>query len=285
MKKIHVFITLSFLITVALDARNYTGPLDLRMSPRAGLTDAPLGTLSQLLDIAALADVIEVVEPADGKDGHIKVRVINPIWGCTNSQEVLILKEDPWGGKYSEMYSPRLREAYQQREGHIEFYPTNHSRIVFAVYALPPLQYCVDPHDGGLIEIPCIYPRRWKPADWKLPPDPEVFLAPESLCSFFTFNRSWWYDGYQDNLPYAHLTNLVRAARVERNWTNYYHILRGAVPTPASPRVWQDSFTDIDRLTNPATRSQYDYIANDPLFPAEMRERLEFNEKYVIDDD
>ena len=66
-----------------------------------------------------------------------------------------------------------------------------------------------------------------------------------------------------------HLTNLVHAARMERNWTNYYHIVRDAVPTPASPRVWEDSFRDIDELLLWATQAQFEYMANDPLFPAE----------------
>ena len=65
------------------------------------------------------------------------------------------------------------------------------------------------------------------------------------------------------------MTNLVHAARVERNWTNYYHIIRDAVPNSASPRVWQDSFNDIGALLRRSTQAQFDYIMNDPLFPAE----------------
>jgi len=88
----------------------------------------------------------------------------------------------------------------------------------------------------------------------------------------YTHVREWWYDGYQNNLPYIHLTNFVHAARVERNWTNYYHALRDAIPTTASPRVWQDSYWDFFELFLRASQAQFDYIMNDPLFPAEIHE-------------
>ena len=83
--------------------------------------------------------------------------------------------------------------------------------------------------------------------------------------------RSWWYDGYQDDLPYTHLTNLVHVARRERNWTNYYHVVRDAIPTPSSPRVWMDAYTDMHQLLRDATEAQFEYMSNDPLFPAECQ--------------
>jgi hypothetical protein len=63
----------------------------------------------------------------------------------------------------------------------------------------------------------------------------------------------------------------VRAARVERNWTNFYHLVRDNIPSP-SPRVWRDSWSDLDWLMMMGNHSQFDFMFDDPLFPTECRE-------------
>jgi hypothetical protein len=62
---------------------------------------------------------------------------------------------------------------------------------------------------------------------------------------------------------------------VERNWTNFYHIVRDKVPTPSAPRVWLDSFDDIYELLVYASQAQFEYMMNDPLFPAELQEDMQ----------
>jgi hypothetical protein len=115
--------------------------------------------------------------------------------------------------------------------------------------------------------------RQWTPKVWNQPSVPPTNIITQVDIPYLWGNaRSWWYDGYQDNLPLVHLTNLLYSAQVERNWTNYYHKVRDAIPTPASPRVWQDSYNDIFDLLLYATMDQMDYMMNDSLFPPEYHE-------------
>jgi len=246
MKKLLTFVALGTTLAFA-DLQN-SSSRDERKPPGINDFDHTLGWLAQVMDVAAVADIIEdVTEPKKWPDissGYFKVRVVTPIYGCTNGQEIVLRKYDPQTAEgYVEYYDPNY-----------EYNPTNNSRIVF---------FADHFESRG--------PYSWTPKVWKQPPEPETIMPStwEPLLDHWT--RQWWYDGdYQ--LPFTHLTNLLHAARVERNWTNYYHILRDAVPTPASPRVWQDSFYDICDLLKRATEAQFQYILNDPLFPAEMHE-------------
>ena len=54
-------------------------------------------------------------------------------------------------------------------------------------------------------------------------------------------------------------TSLIHVTRCERNWTNYYYVVGDTVPSPASPRVWQDSFYDIAELLLRSTQEQFDF--------------------------
>jgi len=257
-KLITTFLTLTLFAGFVIAGFYYEGPRDERMPPGYNDYDLTLGWLVQNNNVAALADVIEDVElTPDPPHGFFKVRVVNAIFGCTNGQELVIAKSNPNMPDTPPIYDPLF-----------EYYPTNHSRIVFAART---------PFSGttGL--------RHWRAAEWKMPPQPDILVSTtdDRRAMMYGFTRSWWYEDYQDGLPYTHFTNLVRAARVERNWTNYYHIVRDAVPTPASPRIWGDSYKDITELLHTVTREQYDYMLNDPLFPDEGREYLErFEERF-----
>ena len=257
MKKIITFLTLATSLSIVV--HSYTGPEDERMPPGVNGTYASLGTLTQIMGVAAVADVFEIAEPDPNmdniqlKDGWLKVRVTHAIYGCTNNQEILIRKQDP----STNIYGVKL-EIPNEYDPLFEYYPTNHSRIVFVG---------VSSDTRRVI--------RWTAKDWKLPPLPEIIISTSTNKPCFlpgVFTRSWWYEDYQDGLLTTHFTNLVHAARVEHNWTNYYHIVRDAVPTPASPRIWQDSFWDVWQLMSSATQSQFDFMLNDPLFPNELRE-------------
>jgi len=251
MKKTLTTLTLALFVSFVWSAWDYHGPDDERTPEWLGFNPA-LGDYARTMAVGAVADVIEDVTEwttpiAPGHPaylfGHLKVRVVTPIYGCTNGQEIVLIKSDP---------RPSGRELPKDFDPNFEYYPTNNSRIVFATTTSHNL---------------------WTPKIWKQPPEPEVILSPDDKPILYNSTRQWWYDGWQDNVPYTHLTNLVHVMRVERNWTNYYHAVRDAVPTPASPRVWQDSFYDMSDLLWYATEAQFQYILNDPLFPAEMRER------------
>jgi len=245
-KIITSLLALALTTTFIMAAWNYTGPEDKRMPPGQNYFNYTLGWLAQLNDVSGLADVIEDggVTP-EHPFGYLKVHIVNAIYGCTNGQEFVISKED----------------QYIKTEFHIdydplfEYYPTNNSRIVFAAITTYPTNYPV-----------------FTVKDWKSLPLPEVIWTPTNNPGWmFGFTRSWWYENYQDGLPYMHFTNLVHTTRIERNWTNFYYICRDAVPTPTSSRVWMDSYDDIYELLLGATQAQYEFMMNDPLFPSECQ--------------
>jgi len=257
MNKCFTFLTATTVLAgIIFASLHYEGPEDVRMPHYMFHMHESLGWLAQIMDVGAKADVFEDGAPTpEYPHGYLKINVVNAIYGCTNGQELVIIKADIGSTKdpTHPYYDPDL-----------EYYPTNNSRIVFA----GPARY--------LSTV-----KYWTPKDWNLPPQPEIIMTPTNHpVIFYGFTRSWWYDGYQDNLPYTHLTNLVRAVRTERNWTNYYHAVRDAVPTPASPRVWQDSWYDIIKLLINASQTQFDFILNDPLFPAEMQEMRQYIYEY-----
>ena len=279
----------TFFATLGVVAWNSTVPLDERMPPTRSYYELTLGHFARTMAVGAVADVIEGVAPLEypdwyypemdeeiGRDpetgevirlpnyqhGYIKVRVVTPIYGCTNGQEIVLLKIDP--------RPPERNMAFWNPD--FEYFPTNHSRIVFAAIIHAP------PYEVITGKLP---PAWWTPKKWKQPPDPEIIFTPvdePTLAdepALYGMTRNWWYEGYQDNLPYTHLTNLVQAARREHNWTNYYHVVRDAVPTPSAPRIWTDSYLDIIDLLCRASQAQFEYMMNDPLFPAEYQDMLQ----------
>ena len=250
MKKI-LFITLSIFTTgLATTAWVYNGPWDERMPPGHNNYEATIGFYAQNLTMAAVADVI-VDTPHDDhydpeqpyKTGSITVRVVNAIYGCTNGQEIVLKKDDPIWGDMRQNYDPNF-----------EYFPTNNSRIVV-----------IGTGDGGRPQ--------YKLEKWNTPPEPEVIVSTNDWLSIEHFTRSWWYDGYQDNLPYIHLTNLVQVTRRERNWTNSYHIVRDSVPNPSN-RVWKDSFHDLEMLYIYGSPEQIKHMYNDPLLDNDVRTNL-----------
>jgi len=78
---------------------------------------------------------------------------------------------------------------------------------------------------------------------------------------------SWFYPDDEDGLPFAYFTNVLHTLRVERNWTNYYGMVRDGMGSP-SPSVRQDAYWDLRRLVIYGTLDQLFYMRDDPLFPA-----------------
>jgi hypothetical protein len=264
MKIFFIFTTLALVFLPGFADYNYTGPLDERMPQYRTIGHGTLGYFARHADAVGVMDVIEVGEPhpdafdyltalehngfcPDDAFSYAKVRVVNALYGCTNGQELVIWKDYPL---------PTDRQI-SQHDLDLEYFPTNHSRIVCVVIGVNPIRITAE----------------YTPKVWKQTPEPIPIITQENKPEFWFEPRCWWYDGYQDNLPLVHLTNLLHSAQVERNWTNYYHKVRDAIPTPASPRVWSDSFSDMSELLHNATQAQFDYIINDPLFPAECLDR------------
>ena len=249
MKIFFTFFTLTLVAMLGIAAWDYTGPRDERVPPTMTATQNTLGWLARNASAVAVMDVIATgTNHVDSEFGYIKTRVVNALYGCTNGQELVILKI------HTNPYEMRILEEY----ANFAYDPTNNSRIVGAVVAEHPAR-----------ELPI-----WTPQIWKQSAEPETIVSSTNTFVLWGHTRSWWPDGCQDNLPFTHLTNLLHTTQGQRNWTNYYHTLRDAVPTPASPRVWQDSFYDISELLRRATQEQYEYIMNDPLLPVELQERV-----------
>jgi hypothetical protein len=251
MKIIITLSTLAMVTILGMAAYNYIGPEDERLPPGTNPKTDTLGFYARSADAVAVLDVIGVSDThPDSGFGCVTGRVVNALHGCTNGQELVILKVSVGADSPIETgYDPNF-----------EYFPTNNSRIVCAIITRNP------PH---------LLPT-WTPKVWKQPPVPSTNIISQASLPFLWGDaRSWWYDGYQDNLPLVHLTNLLYSAQVECNWTNFYHKVRDAIPAPVSPRVWQDAFCDMSELLLRATQTQFDYIMNDPLLPAECQDRVQ----------
>ena len=248
MKKILTILSTIACVSLVLCELDYTGPKDtsIPLEIQYSSSTSTLGRHARYMDVIAMADVIEDNGPSPGYEvGSIKVRVVNPVYGCTNGQEFVVTKK---------RYQFVNGDYY---DGTFNFYPTNNSRIVFT----------------GIINFNQDF-KPWKAQTWKTPTEPEVIIVQtNNPCHFDNFSRSWWYENYQGGLPYTQLTNLVRVTRFERNWTNYYYLCRDNIPNPASPRVWQDACYDLDNLMTHASDSQFEFMFNDPLFPADCRDK------------
>jgi len=120
----------------------YTGPRE-----ESAMSDVncivTLGFFAHAMSVGAVADVIGVEpETSEYPHGFLTVRVVNTIYGCTNGQELVLVKEET-------AYNP-------------DYYPTNNSQIVFAGIAM-----------GSNF--------KWgvsAPPKWKLPAEPEIIHSP-----------------------------------------------------------------------------------------------------------
>ena len=262
MKKILTLTTLTLFTGLGIAAwNNYAGPQEERISPAEKNFEYTLGWYAQNASAVAVMDVIDTsTNHPNSKFGHVTVRVVNALYGCTNGQEFVILKCNPnhEGGLLSLIPQSEFDE--------FGCFPTNNSRIVCAFTTQSLERSSLD----------------WTPKVWKLPPQPETIVSPTNTVYLRGDIHCWWPDGYQDNLP---LTHLVHAARVERNWTNYYHLCRDAINLPSpSELVYRNAVFDLGKLATGATRSQFDFIMNDPLLPELCRDWLEERRRFVIDD-
>ena len=70
----------------------------------------------------------------------------------------------------------------------------------------------------------------------------------------------------------------MQVVRVKPNWENYYKLCRDGLSS-TSIRVAEDAFYDFLNLIFNATDEQVQFMKNDPLFPEEFAEALEFQER------
>ena len=176
------------------------------------VSDTTLGTLARGSDIIGVGVVSNLA------DDHFTVTVDHALVGSTNGQSIVVYTL----GDHAEPVIGDRRD----NPGWDVYFPTNNSRIVFAVFT----------NEQGLAGQNTL---RW-------------------------LNRSWWYPERDDGLLFTQFTNVIQAVRFDRNWTNYFYLCRDGANS-ASNRVREDSFWDLRSICRYATDEQMQFILNDPL--------------------
>ena len=87
------------------------------------------------------------------------------------------------------------------------------------------------------------------------------------------YNHAWFSPNADNGLIFNYTTNIIYTLRTERNWTNYYEVVRNGVTSP-SERVSEDSKFDLLGLIQFADPAQLLFMKNDPLFPVELKDLL-----------
>ena len=189
-------------------------------------------TLGQL---APYSDFIGVGQVTQTAELHFTVTVDHALVGCTNGASIVIY------GAFEGIdgfYPPRDRDPY---------FPTNQSRIVFAA-TTNKFEYWPGRMFWNSTEIPI----------------PTVPRYPYERPTLRWLNRSWWNVDRDDGVLFTQFTNVLQAVRFDRNWTNYFHLVRDG-KTSTSNRVREDSFWDIFNLGLMASPARRAIMLADPL--------------------
>ena len=229
------------------------------------------GRLVCMTELGGIGEVIDRGRNTEHDRDFYRVCVTKPLWGCTNNQIVTIMEDDVKVYHFEAFYTYTKGEGDDEYEWEtatkpvlevpsrpsIDVYPTNQSHIVF----------CVTKNE---------YAEKtsyWN-HDWNVFGSNFVDKVMLPYYQPYYTTRSWWYVDYEDGIPTTFFTNLVQATHTQRNWTNYYEVLRDNRLSTSS-RVKEDVKIDFGTLTDKATLEQLEYMRDDPLFPAGLRTWLE----------
>ena len=179
--------------------------------------------------LARYSDVISVGSVNNLEDTQFTVTVDYAVAGCTNDA-VVVVHDVPFGliGK----------------DGINVYRPKSNNWIVFAAYTN------VFRHNMRMF--------------WN---SQEIPIQPRKIYSDYQMdflNRSWWPVERDDVVLFTQFTNIIQAVRVDRNWTNYFELVRDGL-TSTSDRVREDSFWDMGVLCFYGTHAQRAIILADPL--------------------
>ena len=199
-----------------------------------------LGPLARYSDIIGIG----YVSQQQTNDPFI-VTVDLALVGCTNGAVIKMYGE--WEGKklFEEFFGgkdPRTNMSFPL----VFYYPTNESRIVFAVSTN---DYRYSSSSSKMY--------------WEHVEIPEKGGIDEGNRLRY-LNRSWWYVDRDDGLLLTQFTNVIQAVRFDRNWTNYLHLCRDGANSPSN-RVQEDSFINLRDLCVQASDEQAQFILDDPL--------------------
>jgi hypothetical protein len=189
-----------------------------------------LGLLARYSDVIGIGQVSGLTNNEYRENNCFTVTVDYALIGCTNGASFVV---------YETPFMP-MRAG----KGDIDAYmPTNGNRIVFAVSTN-------------------IYPMRKVILD-----TPEIPWPPDRIRDKYVLNylnRSWWPVDRDDGVLFTQFTNVIQAARFDRNWTNYFELCRDGA-TSTSNRVKEDSYWDMRRISMYASDDEAQFILDDPL--------------------
>ena len=105
---------------------------------------------------------------------------------------------------------------------------------------------------------------------------PITFIAHLPQNEIYRFNHSWWHPEQDFGMVTDYFNNVIQAVRIERNWTNYFHLCRDGTYS-TSERVRKDSYDDLRALVcNASTIEQLEFIKNDPLVDRAIKSHISF---------
>jgi len=207
--------------------------------------------------LARYSDIIGVGNITHRDDNHFTITIDLALVGCTNGTTFKVW-ENP---KYLNIDS-----IFTCKRDFKDYIPTNNSRIVFATYTNTTPRVVNDSFedeiliDGELIPI-------------HIPPHPLWTGFYEHYPQIIYYNRSWWYADRDDGVLFTQFTNVIQNVRIERNWTNYFHLCRDGA-TSTSNRVREDSYHDLGHLAVRATDEKMQLMLDDPLVHQDIKRAL-----------
>jgi len=218
------------------------------------------GRLARMTELGAIGQVIERGRDHTHERDYYRVHVTTPLWGCTNNQIVTVMEKDLKVYDFNEirvLLGGTIGGEVLYREGSFEVYPTNQSHVVFCVTK--------NEYDDNASS----WWQHWDDFGSNMPHKVTLpYYQP------YHTTRSWWYVDYEDGVPTTYFTNLVRVTHTQRNWTNYYEVVRDG-KTSTSNRVKGDANWDFHEIIHTAKLEQLLFMKNDPLFPESSRSSLE----------
>jgi len=207
---------------------------------------------------AKYSDIIAIGTVVTQDLAKLLVKVDIPLVGCTNGQPVTIVHgstDDP------ELLLQWYAEVGRTPPDSSQWTPTNQARIVF----------CVSSNN--------VSRDAW--FDWSGDYEIDDFTWVTSYYWLREDKRSWWYADRDNGLVLEQFTNVVQAVRLDRNWTNYFHLTRDGMYKD-SIRIKEDSFYDMEGIVRSATTNQAYLIYNDPLVLPEHKALFPLWHPYVI---
>ena len=197
-------------------------------------------SMSILAICSDMAGVATILPENEREDFDVKVET--PFFGCTNQQLIAL------GDLFLGHHGVDPTTVFTSKLGPIVFFAYTNSHYNGEI---GDWRISIEERNQGVFEAE---------------PEPSLLKVRDGM-------RSWFPVDTDNGLLFAHLTNVVHTLRTERNWTNYYEVVRSGV-TSASERVSNDSKHDLRELIKYADPAQLLLMKNDPLFPVGLKDLL-----------